>query len=90
VYEQEEEEFGTEWSPSTKIVEFAEKYEREFSMMIGPLGSGCLMFKTLKCSSWTVGFSAYDRDEVSVLSISETDSTTQWVLVSTHSCSERG
>jgi hypothetical protein len=35
-----------------EIVEFAERYEKEFSLMTGPVGSGCLTFKDIE--SWFV------------------------------------
>jgi hypothetical protein len=37
-----------EVSASAEVVEFAEKYEREFSLMIGPLGSGGLVFEDIE------------------------------------------
>jgi hypothetical protein len=41
-----------EVSASTEIAEFAERYEREFSPMTGPVGSGCLAFEDIE--SWFV------------------------------------
>ena len=37
-----------EVSTSTEIAEFAERHEREFSLMTGPLGSGCLVFEDIE------------------------------------------
>jgi hypothetical protein len=37
-----------EVSASTEIAEFVERHEREFSLMIGPLGSGCLVFEDIE------------------------------------------
>jgi hypothetical protein len=41
-----------EVSTSVEIVEFTEKYEREFSLMSGPVGSGCPMFEDIE--AWFV------------------------------------
>jgi hypothetical protein len=41
-----------EVSASTKAVEFAERYEKEFSLMTGPVGSECLAFEDIE--SWYV------------------------------------
>jgi hypothetical protein len=38
--------------PESEVVKFAERYEREFSLMTGPVGSGCLAFKDIE--SWFV------------------------------------
>jgi hypothetical protein len=38
----------------TEIAEFVERHEGEFSRMTGPLGSGFLCSRTLKCGSWTM------------------------------------
>jgi hypothetical protein len=43
-----------EVSASTKVVEFAEKFEMEFSLMIGPSGSGCPVFEDIERGLWTV------------------------------------
>jgi hypothetical protein len=37
-----------EVSASTEIAEFVERHEREFSLMTGPLGSGCLVFEEIE------------------------------------------
>jgi hypothetical protein len=37
---------------STKVVEFTERYEKEFSLMTGPVGSGFLVFEDIE--SWLV------------------------------------
>jgi hypothetical protein len=37
---------------STKIVDFVEIHEREFSLMTSPLGSDCLVFEDIGCGSW--------------------------------------
>ena len=37
-----------EVSASTEIAEFVERHEREFSLMTGPLGSGCLVFEDIE------------------------------------------
>jgi hypothetical protein len=50
--EQEEEETKLEVSASTKVVEFAERYEKEFSLMTSLVGSGCLAFEDIE--SWFV------------------------------------
>jgi hypothetical protein len=50
--EQEEEEEEPEVSALTEVVEFAEKFEREFSLMTGPLGSGCPVFEDIE--AWFV------------------------------------
>jgi hypothetical protein len=55
-----------EVSASTEIAEFAERYEREFSLMTGPVGSGCLVFEDIE--SWFVDSGAsrtHDWVEVS-------------------------
>jgi hypothetical protein len=41
-----------EVSTSAKVVEFAERYEKKFSLMTGPVGSGCLVFEDIE--SWFV------------------------------------
>jgi hypothetical protein len=41
-----------EVSNSTEVVEFAERYEKEFSLMIGLVGSGFLVFEDIE--SWFV------------------------------------
>jgi hypothetical protein len=41
-----------EVSASAEVVEFAERYEKEFSLMTGPVGSGCLVFEDIE--SWFV------------------------------------
>jgi hypothetical protein len=35
-----------------QVADFAEKFEKEFSLMVGPVGSGCLVFKDIE--SWFV------------------------------------
>ena len=37
-----------EMSTSAEIAEFAERYEREYSLMTGPVGSGCLAFEDIE------------------------------------------
>ena len=37
-----------EVSASTESTEFVEKYEKDFSLMTGPMGSGCLVFKDVE------------------------------------------
>jgi len=39
-------------SASIEVVEFVERYEKEFSLMTGPLGSGFLAFEDIE--SWFV------------------------------------
>jgi hypothetical protein len=41
-----------EVSASVEVVEFDKRYENEFSLMTGPMGSGCLAFKDIE--SWFV------------------------------------
>jgi hypothetical protein len=41
-----------EVSASTKVVEFVERYEKELSLMTGPVGSVCLVFEDIE--SWFV------------------------------------
>jgi hypothetical protein len=41
-----------EVSASAEVEEFVERYEKEFSLMTGPVGSGCLAFKDIE--SWFV------------------------------------
>jgi hypothetical protein len=41
-----------EVSASVEVVEFVERYEKEFSLMTGPMGSGCLAFEDIE--SWFV------------------------------------
>jgi hypothetical protein len=64
-----------EVSASAEIVEFAEKYEREFSLMTDPLGSGCLVFEDIEVWFMDSGASRHMTGMRSVLlSLSETDS----------------
>jgi hypothetical protein len=64
-----------EVSASTEIVEFAEKYEREFSLMSGPVGSGCPVFEDIEAWFVDSGASrAYDGMRSVFLSLSEIDS----------------
>jgi hypothetical protein len=51
-----------EVSASVEVAEFAERYEKEFSLMIGPVGSVCLVFEDIE--SWLVDSGA-SRLEVS-------------------------
>jgi hypothetical protein len=37
-----------EVSKSTEAAKFAEKFEKEFSLMTSPLGSGCLTFEYIE------------------------------------------
>jgi hypothetical protein len=37
-----------EVSASTKVVEFAQRYVKEFSLMTGPMGNGCLTFEDIE------------------------------------------
>jgi hypothetical protein len=37
-----------EVSASADVVEFVEKYEKEFSLMTSPVGSGCLVFEGIE------------------------------------------
>jgi hypothetical protein len=53
-------------SINMRLSKFTEKFEKEFSLMIGPLGSNCLAFEDIEV--WFVdkwSFSAYDGNEVS-------------------------
>jgi hypothetical protein len=64
-----------EVSASTKIAEFVERHEREFSLMTGPLGSGCLVFEDIEV--WFVDSEAsrhMTRMRLVFSSLSETDS----------------
>jgi hypothetical protein len=64
-----------EVSTSAEVVEFAEKFEKEFSLMTGPLGSGCLTFEDIEVWFVDNGASWHMTGMRSVfLSLSETDS----------------
>jgi hypothetical protein len=64
-----------EVSTSIEIAKFVERHEREFSLMTGPLGSGCLVFKDIEV--WLVDSGAsrhMTRMRLVFLSLSEIDS----------------
>jgi hypothetical protein len=64
-----------EISASADIVEFAKRYEKDFSLMIGPVGSGCLAFKDIE--SWFVDSGASQhmtRLRLVFLNLTEIDS----------------
>jgi hypothetical protein len=64
-----------EVSTSVEVVEFAEKYEREFSLMTGPLGSGGLVFEDIEVWFVDSGSSRHITGMRSMfLSVSETGS----------------
>jgi hypothetical protein len=47
-----------EMSTSIEIAEFVERHEREFSLITGPLGSGCLVFEDIEV--WFVNSGVID------------------------------
>jgi hypothetical protein len=64
-----------EVSASTEIAEFVERHEREFSLINGPLGSGCLVFEDIVVWFVDSGASRHmTRTRLVFLSLSETDS----------------
>jgi hypothetical protein len=64
-----------EVSASTEIAEFVERHEREFSLMTGPLGSGCLVFEDIEVWFVDSGASRHMTGmRLVFLSLSETDS----------------
>jgi hypothetical protein len=64
-----------EVSASTEIAEFVERYEREYSLMTGPMGSGCLAFEDIELWFVDSGASRHMTGMRSVfLSLTEIDS----------------
>jgi hypothetical protein len=62
-------------SASAAIAEFVERHEREFSLMTGPLGSGCLVFEDIEVWFVDSGSSRHrTRMRLVFLSLSKTDS----------------
>jgi hypothetical protein len=60
---------------STKIAEFVERYERGFSLMTSPMGSGCLAFKDIELWFVDSGASRHMTGMRSILlSLTEIDS----------------
>jgi hypothetical protein len=64
-----------EKKPEPEIAEFVERHEREFSLMIGPLGSGCLVFEDIEVWFVDNGASRHmTRMRLVFFSLSETNS----------------
>jgi hypothetical protein len=64
-----------EVSASTEIVEFVERHEREFSLMTGALGSGCLVFEDIEVWFMDSGYSWHMTGmRLVFLGLSETNS----------------
>jgi hypothetical protein len=64
-----------ELSASAEVAKFAEKYEREFSLMFGPLSSGGLVFKDIEVWFMDSGSSRHiTRMRLMFLSVSDTGS----------------
>jgi hypothetical protein len=54
--EQEKKKPKPEVEASAQVADFAEKFEKEFSLMVGLMGSGCLVFEDIE--SWFAGSGA--------------------------------